>query len=78
MELSLPHKKLSAELIPSSKPIWRFGFYHQPRDDPCTDTAKIAEGTNPHNDTIQRTDFRFIHMHHDGAVMLATKRTRQT
>ena len=61
MELSLPHKKLSAELIPSSKPIWRFGFYRQPRDDPFTDTAKMTEDTNLHNGTIQRADFRLIH-----------------
>ena len=47
------------------------------RNGPFTDTAKMTEGTNPHNGTIQWADFRLIHPALLRSYQKTTKTTRQ-
>ena len=47
------------------------------RNDPFTDTAKMTDGTNPHNGTVQRADFRLIHPAPRRSYHITTKRTHQ-
>ena len=48
------------------------------RDGPFTDAAKTTEGTNPHNSTNQRADFRLIRPAPRQGYQIATRTTRQT
>ena len=47
------------------------------RDGPFTDAAKTMEGTNPHNSTNQRADFRLIRPAPRQGYQIATRTTRQ-
>ena len=47
------------------------------RNGPFTDAAKTTEGTNPHNSTNQRADFRLIRPAPRQGYQIATRTTRQ-